>query len=82
MLWKRIIQKRGSWNSNWTVYDKWIDRLPREANLGYKYWSMWVLAVVAMKCGILQEELEHDAFELIDAVDEKDANLKEKKQIV
>lgn len=42
---------------------------------------MWVLAVAAMKCGILQEELEHDTFELIDAVDEKDANSKEKSRL-
>lgn len=73
---KRIIEKkaRGTWTFNRAVYDKWLERLPREANLGHRYWSIWVLAVTAMKCGISQEELEKDAFGLIDVMNEKDEN--------
>ena len=33
---------------------------------------MWVLAVTAMKCGISQEELEKDAFGLIDSMNKID----------
>lgn len=73
---KRIVQRqqKGSWTFNRAVYDKWLERLPREANLGHRYWSIWVLAVTAMKCGIAQEELEQDAFGLIDVMNEKDTN--------
>lgn len=71
---KRIIEKKGrrTWNFNREVYDKWLERLPREANLGHRYWSIWVLAVTAMKCGISHEELEKDAFGLIDIMNNKD----------
>ena len=72
----RIIEKRsrGTWTFNRAVYDKWLERLPREAKLGHRYWSIWVLAVTAMKCGISQEELERDAFGLIDIMNRKDEN--------
>lgn len=73
---KRIIEKktRGTWTFNRAVYDKWLERLPIEANLGHRYWSIWVLAVTAMKCGISQEELEKDAFGLIEVMNKKDEN--------
>lgn len=73
---KRIIEKkgRGTWTFNRAVYDKWLERVPVEANLGHRYWSIWVLAVTAMKCGISQEELEKDAFGLIEVMNEKDTN--------
>lgn len=73
---KRIIdqEKKGTWIFNRAVYDKWLKRLPKEANLGHRYWAIWVLAVTAMKCGISQDELERDAFNLIDAMNEKDVN--------
>ena len=71
---KRIIDKkpRNTWQFSRKVYDKWLERLPREAKLGHRYWSMWVLAVTAMKCGISQEELEKDAFGLIDSMNKID----------
>lgn len=73
---KRIIEKkgRGTWTFNRAVYDKWLERVPVEANLGHRYWSIWVLAVTAIKCGISQEELEKDAFGLIEVMNEKDTN--------
>ena len=73
---KRIIEKkgRGTWTFNRAVYDKWLERVSVEANLGHRYWSIWVLAVTAMKCGISQEELEKDAFGLIEVMNEKDTN--------
>ena len=70
----RIIDKkpRNTWQFSRKVYDKWLERLPREAKLGHRYWSMWVLAVTAMKCGISQEELEKDAFGLLDSMNKID----------
>lgn len=73
---KRIIEKKGinTWTFSRAVYDKWLKRVPEEAKLGHRYWAIWVLAVTAMKCGISQEELERDAFGLIDAMNDKDTN--------
>ena len=73
---KRIIEQkaRGTWTFNRAVYDKWLERLPIEAKLGHRYWSVWVLAVTAMKCGISYEELEKDAFGLIEVMNRKDEN--------
>jgi hypothetical protein len=70
---KRIVEgkPRGTWTFNRAVYDKWLARLP-ETNLGHRYWSVWVLAVTAMKCGIKREELEQDAFGVIDVLNAKD----------
>lgn len=70
----RIINKkpRNTWQFSRKVYDKWLERLPREAKLGHRYWSIWVLAVTAMKCGISQEELERDAFGLIESMNKID----------
>lgn len=71
---KRIVEgkARGTWTFKRAVYDKWLSRLPPEAGLGHRYWSVWVLAVTAMKCGISRSELEHDAFGLIDILNAKD----------
>ena len=73
---KRIIEQkaRGTWTFNRAVYDKWLERLPIEAKLGHRYWSVWVLAVTAMKCGISYDELEKDAFGLIEVMNRKDEN--------
>ena len=74
---KRIVEKkpRGTWTFSRAVYDKWLERLKnREMSVGHRYWTVWVLAVTAMKCGISQEELEKDAFELIDVMNEVDYN--------
>lgn len=70
----RIIEKRPrkTWQFNRNVYDRWLERLPNEAKLGHRYWSVWVLAVTAMKCGISQEELERDAFGLIESMNKLD----------
>lgn len=71
---KRIVDQKpkGTWQFKRAVYDKWLKRLPEEANLGHRYWAIWVLAITAMKCGISKEELEEDAFGLINAMKIKD----------
>lgn len=64
----RIINKnpKSTWIFNRRVYDKWLERIQTEYSVGHRYWCVWVLAVTAMKCGITQEELEQDAFGLIE----------------
>ena len=54
---ERIVenQPRGTWIFKRDVYDAWLGRIGDEANVGHRYWSLWVLAVTAMKCGIKYE---------------------------
>ena len=65
---ERIIEKkpRKTWIFNRRVYDRWLQRIQTEYSIGHRYWCVWVLAVTAMKCGISLEELERDAFGLIE----------------
>ena len=44
-----------------------------EYSVGHRYWCVWVLAVTAMKCGVSLDELERDAFGLIERFN-KDEN--------
>lgn len=70
----RIVDKKAknTWQFNRRVYDKWLERIKTEYSVGHRFWCTWVLAVTAMKCGISLEELEHDAFELIDVFNKKE----------
>lgn len=69
----RIINKkpRNTWQFNRRVYDKWLERIKTEYSIGHRYWCTWVLAVTAMKCGISQEELEEDSFNLLDIFNQR-----------
>lgn len=70
----RIVDKKAknTWQFNRRVYDKWLERIKAEYSVGHRFWCTWVLAVTAMKCGISLEELENDAFELIDVFNKKE----------
>lgn len=69
----RIIDKkpRNTWKFNRRVYDRWLERIKTEYSVGHRFWCTWVLAVTAMKCGISQEELEQDAFGLLDIFNQR-----------
>lgn len=75
---KRIIGKkeRGTWNFKRAVYDRWLERVKKEYKLGHRFWSVWVLAVTAKKCNITQDELEKDAFALLNLFN-RDGNSKD-----
>lgn len=68
---KRIVnkQRRGTWTANRAVYDWWLKELKSKILVGHRYYGVMVLAIYAKKCGIEQEELENDAFELVDMLD-------------
>lgn len=68
---KRIIkkQKRGTWQANRAVYDWWLRELKQKIVVGHRYYGIMVLAVYAKKCGIPREELEEDAFSLVNQLD-------------
>ena len=68
---KRIIKKepKGTWTTNRAVYDWWKRRIVEEAKMGHRYYCLMMLAVYARKAGIEQEELEKDAFTLMELFD-------------
>lgn len=65
---QRIIEKkeRGYYTLNRAVYDRWKEMIIDEAKDGTRYWCLVGLTVYAQKCDIDWEELEEDAFGLLD----------------
>lgn len=68
---ERIEQKRpkGSWIVKRDLYDWWLRRIKLEKNVGHRYYCVMLLCIYAIKCNILREELEKDAFSLIENFD-------------
>ena len=68
---KRIVnkQRRGTWVAGKAVYDWWLNELKQKIVVGHRYYGVMVLAVYAKKCGLSREELEDDAFSLVDMLD-------------
>ena len=68
---KRIVRKepKGTWQANRAVYDWWLKQLKDKIIVGHRYYGVMVLAIYAKKCGIDREELEKDAFDLVDYLD-------------
>ena len=68
---RRIVKKqsKGTWTVNRAVYDWWKKRILKEANTGHRYYCMMMLAVYARKAGIDKEELENDAFSIMEVFD-------------
>ena len=65
---KRIInkEKRGRWVANRAVYEWWKNRLKAEIKEGHRYYGIMVLAVYAKKCNIPFDELQKDAYGMIE----------------
>ena len=68
---KRIVnkQRRGTWVASKAVYDWWLNELKQKIVVGHRYYGVMVLAIYAKKCGLSREELEDDAFSLVDMLD-------------
>lgn len=75
---KRIIKKqpKGSWTCKKDLYNWWLRRLKEEIAEGHRYYGIMCLAIYAKKSGVSKEELEADAFSLLDRMEEltKEAN--------
>lgn len=67
---RRIIEQKpkGTWTCKRDLYDWWKRRLI-EIQEGHRYYGVMCLAIYAKKCGIPQEELEVDAFGMVDRLD-------------
>ena len=68
---KRIVKKqpKGTWICKRDLYEWWKKRMLQEAKTGHRYYCLMMLAVYARKSGIEQEELENDAFTLMEILD-------------
>ncbi len=71
--------KEYKWHLNRAVYDKWLERIRKEAVEGHRYHCIMCLAIYALKCStydekknpnpVTWEELRHDAYGLLDHFD-------------
>ena len=74
--WYETVVKKGQkkgWQFNRAVYDKWMERLRDDYDhfhFGNRYWSIFILAATAWKCGISFEEVEEDAYSLVDKMNQ------------
>lgn len=68
---KRVIDKqpKGVWQTKPDLYYWWLNRIPNEAKYGHRYFAIMVLAIYAKKAGIEREQLETDAFKLLEILD-------------
>ena len=68
---KRIVKRKpkGTWICKRDLYEWWKKRMFQEAKTGHRYYCLMMLAVYARKSGIEQEELENDAFTLMEVLD-------------
>lgn len=69
---KRIIQKKpkGTWTCKKDLYNWWLNRLQEEISEGHRYYGMMCLSIYAKKSGVSREELEKDAFSLLERMEE------------
>ena len=68
---KRIVkaEKKAYWTVKRDLYDWWHKKVKSEICEGHRYYGVMCLAIYARKCGLSREELENDAFSLIDHLD-------------
>lgn len=69
---KRIVNKerRGRWIVKRDLYEWWLKRIRDEIKVGHRFYGIMTLAIYAKKCCVPFEELEKDAFSLLDLYDD------------
>lgn len=68
---RRVVrgEPRGRWTVKRDLYDWWKKRVSEEIVVGHRFYGIFTLAVYAMKCGINEDELIADAYELMKRFD-------------
>lgn len=69
---KRIIkgENRGKWYIKKDLYNWWLKKLTTsEVREGHRYFCIMALAMYAIKCNVAYEELEKDAYNLLEPMD-------------
>jgi hypothetical protein len=62
-------EPRGGWTFGRAAYDQVLDVIRKGASVSHRYWCIFYLAVMANKCGVPYEELEDDAYGLLERFD-------------
>jgi len=57
---------KGKWSVSRDVYEWWRDKKVYDAVAGHRYYYMMCLAVYAVKCDVLKEELESDLYKVFE----------------
>lgn len=72
---KRIVEQKpkGTWICKRDLYEWWKRRL-LEIQEGHRYYGVMCLSIYAKKCGISREELEVDAFGMVEQLDTLTSN--------
>lgn len=70
---RRVVRglPRGNWICKRDLYEWWKRKIYAGARVGHRYHCLMMLSVYAVKCGISQEELEKDAFDLMNFLESK-----------
>lgn len=70
---RRVVNNapRGRWTANRAVYDWWLAMISDTSNvkIHHRYWCIRELAAYADKCGVSEDELEEDAYGLVELYD-------------
>lgn len=69
---RRIVRKqpKQTWTCKPDLYKWWLAKIKNEIRTGHRYYGVMCLAVYAKKSGIPMEQLEQDAFGLVEHLDE------------
>lgn len=61
---------KSSWTCKRDLYDWWLRKIKSDSKVGHRYYCLMMLSIYAIKSGIHYEELEKDAFSLLEPFDE------------
>lgn len=59
----------GGWLYGRAAYDRVLSVIKEHVSVSHRYWCIFYLAVMANKCGVPQDELEDDAYGLLERFD-------------
>lgn len=62
-------EPRKGWLFGRSAYDRILSVIKAQGTVSHRYWCIFYLAVMANKCGVSQDELEDDAYGLLEYFD-------------
>lgn len=64
---RRIVEgkEKKRWYCKENLYTWWLNRITEETQVGHRYYCLMMLSVYAIKCEISRDQLETDAFSLL-----------------
>lgn len=62
-------EPRKGWLFGRSAYDRILSVIKAQGTVSHRYWCIFYLAVMANKCGVSQDELEDDAYGLLEHFD-------------